>query len=63
MKKEELEKSLEIAGRTFDTEDYKKDDEVSIGLATTHEQVSDHYMGNEAVPPDPNNTPSIPRKG
>ncbi|RFU65344.1 YozQ family protein [Peribacillus glennii] len=34
-----------IAGRTFDFDDYNKDDEVSSGLAETHEQMSDHYAG------------------
>ncbi|PLT35050.1 YozQ family protein [Bacillus sp. V5-8f] len=37
--------STEIAGRTFDFEDYNKDEEVSSGLAETHEQMSDHYAG------------------
>ncbi|RFU70466.1 DUF4025 domain-containing protein [Peribacillus saganii] len=62
MKRDDTENSLKIAGRTYNSEDYYKDDEVSIGLATTHEQVSDHFMGGEAVPPDPNDTPPIPRK-
>ncbi|WP_409301067.1 YozQ family protein [Peribacillus sp. SCS-155] len=34
-----------IAGRTFHNEDYKKDDQLSSGLAETHEQVSDNYAG------------------
>ncbi|ARI76638.1 YozQ family protein [Halobacillus mangrovi] len=33
--------SEEIAGRTYEPEDYNKADEVSKGLATTHEQASD----------------------
>ncbi|SFC79046.1 Protein of unknown function [Bacillus sp. OV322] len=34
----------EIAGKHFKVEDYKKDDQLSSGLAETHEQVSDDYM-------------------
>lgn len=41
-------KSTEIAGRTFDTSDYEKNDTLSSGLATTHEQVSDAYTEGEA---------------
>ncbi|WP_338036448.1 YozQ family protein [Neobacillus notoginsengisoli] len=36
-----------IAGRVYEASDYKKDDEVSRGLAETHEQVSDAYMEGE----------------
>lgn len=47
MDKENLNKSTEIAGRTFQASDYQKNDELSSGLATTHEQVSDTYMEGE----------------
>jgi hypothetical protein len=39
--------STNIAGRTFEVEDYQKPDELSSGLAVTHEQVSDSYMAGE----------------
>ena len=48
MKKENQEKGSSV--RNFETKDYLKDDEVSKGLATTHEQVSDYYMSGEVVP-------------
>ena len=35
--------NTEIAGRIFHTSDYQKNDALSSGLATTHEQVSDTY--------------------
>ena len=37
----------DVAGRMFDTADYEKKDQLSSGLATTHEQVSDTYMEGE----------------
>nr|WP_048826331.1 YozQ family protein [Bacillus sp. B-jedd] len=36
-----------IAGRTYDSSDYKGNDQISSGLAETHEQVSDAYMEGE----------------
>jgi hypothetical protein len=39
--------STKIAGRVYQTDDYQKSDELSSGLATTHEQVSDAYMEGE----------------
>lgn len=39
--------STKLAGRTYDTSDYKEKDSLSNGLATTHEQVSDTYMEGE----------------
>ncbi|KKI93405.1 hypothetical protein WQ54_03985 [Bacillus sp. SA1-12] len=36
--------SNQIAGRHYEAEDYKRQDELSEGLATTHEQASDDYM-------------------
>ncbi|MFE4132453.1 YozQ family protein [Peribacillus sp. YIM B13482] len=39
--------SSEIAGRIYDVSDYKREDVVSSGLATTHEQVSDTYAEGE----------------
>ena len=35
--------SSEIAGKTFDTSDYKSENQLEQGLAETHEQVSDDY--------------------
>lgn len=37
----------DVAGRTYHLSDYHKNDEVSSGLATTHEQVSDTYAEGE----------------
>jgi hypothetical protein len=34
---------MKIAGRQYEVENYKRKDELSAGLATTHEQVSDVY--------------------
>jgi hypothetical protein len=55
-KKSTNNKSADIAGRVFDTSDYQKEDALSSGLATTHEQVSDTYMEGEvgAVSDDAN---------
>lgn len=44
----------QIAARTFSTEDYMNKDEVSEGLAITHEQVSDSYMGGAIEQKDEN---------
>jgi hypothetical protein len=42
--------SKKLAGRTYDVTDYQKNDQLSSGLATTHEQVSDAYMEGEIKP-------------
>ncbi|MDX5475143.1 MAG: YozQ family protein [Bacillaceae bacterium] len=39
--------SESIAGRTYEVEDYQREDQLSAGLAETHEQVSDSYMAGE----------------
>ena len=39
--------SLNLAGRMYDVQDYTREDILSSGLATTHEQVSDAYMEGE----------------
>lgn len=39
--------STKIAGRIYNVSDYQKNDEVSSGLATTHEQYSDSYTEGE----------------
>jgi hypothetical protein len=39
--------NLKLAGRDYQVEDYKRDDQLSSGLATSHEQVSDSYMVGE----------------
>lgn len=41
MTKKNSEESTEIAGRVYQPSDYEKKDQLSSGLATTHEQVSD----------------------
>jgi hypothetical protein len=43
MGKKNQNESMEAAGRSFYTGDYKKSDPVSSGFATTHEQISDTY--------------------
>ncbi|MDM5358545.1 YozQ family protein [Peribacillus sp. RS7] len=45
--KQSKNESSEIAGRTYDVSDYKREDTLSSGLATTHEQVSDTYAEGE----------------
>jgi Protein of unknown function (DUF4025) len=58
--------STEIAGRTYDSSDYQKKDQLSSGLATTHEQFSDSYVEGEigAVIDDVDGKDiPIPRKG
>lgn len=42
--------NLNLAGRTYEVEDYQREDQLSSGLATTHEQVSDTYMQGESDP-------------
>lgn len=39
--------SSELANRYYEPEDYKRKDQLSSGLATTHEQVSDAYAEGE----------------
>ena len=66
MKKKNPTASTEIAGRTYDSSDYQKQDTLSSGLATTHEQFSDSYVEGEigAVIDDVNGKDvTIPRKG
>jgi hypothetical protein len=45
--RENKDKSNELAGRMYDTSDYHKNDELSKGLAMTHEQASDSYVEGE----------------
>jgi hypothetical protein len=47
MEKKNSANSTEIAGRIYDSSDYQKNDTLSQGLATTHEQFSDTYMEGE----------------
>lgn len=47
MDKKEKKSSSEIAGRYYSPDDYQKNDQVSSGLATTHEQVSDTFTEGE----------------
>jgi hypothetical protein len=47
MDKKKSTNSSEIAGRIYDASDYQKNDTLSQGLATTHEQFSDSYMEGE----------------
>lgn len=38
------ERSKSLADKTYQYSDYYKDDQLSQGMATSHEQVSDTYM-------------------
>jgi hypothetical protein len=42
--------NLNLAGRYYEVEDYNREDQLSSGLATTHEQVSDTYMQGDSDP-------------
>ena len=42
--------SLDVAGRIYEVDDYKRTDSISSGLAKTHEQVSDTFMEGETQP-------------
>jgi hypothetical protein len=42
--------SLDVAGRIYEVEDYKREDTLSSGLAKTHEQVSDTFTEGEIQP-------------
>ncbi|PLT29094.1 YozQ family protein [Peribacillus deserti] len=61
MENNENKESLKIANRYYQPGDYNRDDQVSVGLATTHEQVSDNYMATESAPPESRVAP-IPRE-
>lgn len=66
MEKNTEKDSLKVAGRQYQVEDYQGNDQLSSGLADTHEQVSDSYMEGEigAVIDDVNGKNiEIPRKG
>ena len=41
MKKKFQVQSTQLAGRTYESDDYQRKDELSQGLAMTHEQASD----------------------
>jgi hypothetical protein len=42
--------SLDVAGRIYEVDDYKRKDTLSSGLAETHEQVSDTFIEGETQP-------------
>jgi hypothetical protein len=66
MEKNNEKEGLKVAGRQYQVEDYQGNDQLSSGLANTHEQVSDSYMEGEigAVIDDVNGkSKEIPRKG
>ncbi|MBT2677956.1 YozQ family protein [Bacillus sp. ISL-35] len=46
--KKDKSKSAEVAGSMYETADYQRNDELSSGLAMTHEQASDSYAEGEA---------------
>ncbi|WP_319005161.1 YozQ family protein [Niallia circulans] len=47
LKKKNSDQNTDVAGRVFDPSDYEKNDQLSSGLATTHEQASDTYTEGE----------------
>ncbi|MBU7593002.1 YozQ family protein [Metabacillus halosaccharovorans] len=47
MEKMDNSHSSQLAGKTYEVEDYKSNNTLSSGLATTHEQASDAYMEGE----------------
>ena len=47
MQKKSTSESTEIAGRVYQPSDYEKKDQMSSGLATTHEQASDTLTEGE----------------
>ncbi|SEN57441.1 Protein of unknown function [Mesobacillus persicus] len=63
----ENKESLKLAGRQYHTKDYDRQDELSSGLAMTHEQVSDVYSEGEILATidntDDGKEIEIPRKG
>ncbi|WP_057913647.1 YozQ family protein [Peribacillus muralis] len=60
--KKSKEEALNIAGRVYDVSDYKRDDTLSSGLATTHEQVSDAYNASGITSTDRNKKDSETEK-
>ena len=48
-------KEFNSVTKIYDSTDYKKQNEVSKGLAVTHEQVSDAYMVGEVSTNNPEN--------
>ncbi|MGE7878143.1 YozQ family protein [Peribacillus muralis] len=60
--KKSNEKSSNIAGRVYDVSDYKRDDTLSSGLATTHEQASDAYNAGGIASADQNENDSEKEK-
>lgn len=67
MKRDHDKNNLKLAGRGYHTDDYNRQDELSSGLATTHEQVSDTYTEGEILATidntDDGKEIEIPRKG
>jgi hypothetical protein len=65
--KNQNKEGLKVAGRQYQTEDYQSQDEVSSGLATTHEQASDTWTEGEIKATiddtDDGKEIEIPRKG
>ncbi|TKC19347.1 YozQ family protein [Robertmurraya kyonggiensis] len=54
MKDNKSEDSSKLANRHYSPDDYNKNDQVSSGLATTHEQVNDSYVEGEIESNDTN---------
>ncbi|KIY20951.1 hypothetical protein UB32_16385 [Mesobacillus subterraneus] len=48
MVKKDFRKRAEVAGRMYEPADYQREDELSNGLALTHEQANDSYVEGEA---------------
>ena len=50
---EKEKKNFNKVTKVYSASDYNKQNEVSQGLATTHEQVSDAYMSGDILTHDP----------
>ncbi|MRX71499.1 DUF4025 domain-containing protein [Bacillus lacus] len=65
-KKQNQPDTTKLADRYFETDDYQRDDELSAGLAKTHEQVTDDYYEGTIegkMERDNGETIDIPREG
>lgn len=51
----ETNKNFKPVNKIYDLSDYTNKDEISQGLAATHEQVSDAYMVGDITTHDPEN--------
>ncbi|MFC3886184.1 YozQ family protein [Bacillus songklensis] len=58
--------TMQLSDKHYDVKDYDAKDQISSGLAITHEQVSDYYMGatiDEEIERSEGTQIDVPRKG